>query len=759
MTEFAATTQCANAECQAANPLDNKHCEKCGTPLIKRYLWALGDWIDSYEVGQLIDDRYLIKANKIVLDTKPGIPPQFSEDIPSSIKTYLKLFPYRLHLPQIYTYYSNSDETVVDSSEEISEDTLFRKSREKPEEMTAETSEETYEEIPDDTLSDISQDTLEETFEETYEEIPDDTLPDISQEILDDAFADETPPPRNSLDICLLEYGTVPLDESGEIRDPDLLPQLTEVWSASQDNPLQQLNWLWQITKLWQPLEGQQVVSSLLDPFLLRVNGGIVQLLELRKDEHSYHSVKELGQFWLSLTEGASPLIANYLRTLCDYLQRGKIRRPDHLLNYLDLALTQCGQWYEQKYQIFTQTDTGPTRDHNEDACYPEADTLIEFPNHEPHFTLVCDGIGGQDGGEIASRLAIDTLVEEIPKLSVLRETWHSHDCLQQLSQVVSLANDRISERNDEENRQHRRRMGTTIVLTLTHGHEIYTAHVGDSRIYRITPHSCHQVTVDDDLASREVNLGYLFYRDAIKYPNSGALIQALGMANSASLHPNVGRLMVDEDCIFLLCSDGLSDYDRVEQYWESEIAPIISGEQDLPTVGKRLINLANQQNGHDNVTISLVYIQIKLTEQDKTPLSMADVETALASLSEAKTTEPMPSEASPALSTTESLSKTPLPTEAPRSSPKISPLILALGGILVVCVGVWGFGIWQLLRTSKTPYPAPETEFVPSPLPELSPDNSFPEPSPSPFLESPLTEEELTNEPGLNEDFTTEER
>jgi protein phosphatase len=148
--------------------------------------------------------------------------------------------------------------------------------------------------------------------------------------------------------------------------------------------------------------------------------------------------------------------------------------------------------------------------------------------------------------------------------------------------------------------------------MSLTRDREIYIAHVGDSRVYWIAPESCQQITVDDDLASREVRLGYLLYREAIQYPNAGALIQALGMSASASLHPTVQNFIVDRDCVFLLCSDGLSDFDRVEQYWDSEIAPIISGDRDIATAGKRLLEIANRRNGHDNVTIALLRCQVK---------------------------------------------------------------------------------------------------------------------------------------------------
>jgi protein phosphatase len=67
--------------------------------------------------------------------------------------------------------------------------------------------------------------------------------------------------------------------------------------------------------------------------------------------------------------------------------------------------------------------------------------------------------------------------------------------------------------------------------------------------------------------------------------------VQALGMGRANNLHPTVQRLIVDQDCVFLLCSDGLSDYDRVEQYWDIEIVPLLQGEKTITAVGKVYYN------------------------------------------------------------------------------------------------------------------------------------------------------------------------
>jgi len=138
-------------------------------------------------------------------------------------------------------------------------------------------------------------------------------------------------------------------------------------------------------------------------------------------------------------------------------------------------------------------------------------------------------------------------------------------------------------------------------------------------------------MTVDDDLASREVRLGYALYRDSLQYPSAGALIQALGMRDSAALHPNLQRYIIDDECIFLLCTDGLSDFDRIEQQWRYNILPLLAEKQDLASAVKELVNLANEKNGHDNVTVALVHCQVSpIADTAEVSISWSDLEFVL---------------------------------------------------------------------------------------------------------------------------------
>jgi hypothetical protein len=122
-----------------------------------------------------------------------------------------------------------------------------------------------------------------------------------------------------------------------------------------------------------------------------------------------------------------------------------------------------------------------------------------------------------------------------------------------------------------------------------------------------VSAHTAYPLTLDDDVASREVRFGYAFYQEAIHMPGGGALVQALGINDSEYLYPTVQHFLIDDPCVLLLCSDGLSDYDRVEQLWLHTLAPLAKTQMPLATTIQDLIQWANRLNGHDNVTVGLM--------------------------------------------------------------------------------------------------------------------------------------------------------
>lgn len=408
--------------------------------------------------------------------------------------------------------------------------------------------------------------------------------------------------------IWLLDYGSLALNEN-DLKQGKFFPLMVEQWQNS--TMIRKLNWLRQITILWNPLIKKGVVSSLLNPNLLGVNDQILHILELQLDQGKHYTFKNLGEFLETLIPKTDTEFSEFLSELCQRLINEQIHSPKQLLAVIDYALEKSSKTQEYHYQVFTITDSGPSRDHNEDSCYPEPQKVVNFQGDEKVLALVCDGIGGHEGGEVASQIAIETLANELDKLDLTTE-FSNEKIINHLQKSTFIANSKISEVNDQEHRQDRQRMGTTLVMALAYNHQVYLAHVGDSRIYLVTAKGVYQLTLDDDLASREVRLGYALYRDAVRYPSAGALVQALGMGSSNNLHPSIQNLTFDQDCLFLLCSDGLSDFDRVDQYWDKEILPLIEGEQDIASVGKNLIDIANKRNGHDNTTVALLHCQVR---------------------------------------------------------------------------------------------------------------------------------------------------
>lgn len=606
----AAKIICPNKLCQAPNPETHRFCQQCRTPVPKRYLWAVGSGIEAYKPGKLLAERYLLKRDRILLDTKPGFAPSFPQEISEEIFPYLRLFPHRLHVPQVYG------------------------------------------------------------------------------QVLSKKGKGEV--------IWLLEQTAIQIHRKNQT--PSLMPELATVWKEA--SAIRQLNWLWQIAQLWQPLSRANATSSLLEPKLLRVEGPIVRLLELKRDRQEL-PLSYLGELWLNWVKEAKPSIAGFLEELCQQTIQGQIL-AEELVAHLEQGLLSVGREQTRTYQIATITDTGPLRERNEDACYPPSGSFYRIPPASQALAVVCDGIGGHEGGNVASNLAIETVVAQVSRWQTQNlsptDDLVSLGLTAELEYAVCQANDRISERNDTEGRADRQRMGTTLVMALARDHQMYVTHIGDSRVYWITRTGCHQITIDDDVASREVRLGYTLYREALQQMGSGSLVQALGMSSSTNLHPTVQQFVLDEDCIFLLCSDGLSDNDRVEQYWDTEILPVLEGKLELTKAAAKLIDIANTQNGHDNVTVALVYCQTSRSEEErKNSTVLATPELLSSPISTHETSSRLKTQLLPARTTT----------------PGLLPL---LAGILVL-LGLGG--VLAYLVLGKWPDPTVTTR---SPTPEIKP-------------------------------------
>ncbi|MCA6585820.1 MAG: protein phosphatase 2C domain-containing protein [Pseudanabaena sp. M051S1SP1A06QC] len=412
----------------------------------------------------------------------------------------------------------------------------------------------------------------------------------------------------NLAEIFLLE--NVPIDRQG-----NLCPTLAEIWG--QASALRQINLLWQVLNLWEPLAEQNMTRTLIEPQLVRVDGMWVRLLELQADVSAVH-ISQLGDIWVKWLDQAKPEIAEPIAEFFYSLARGEYD-VNSAIAYLDKLTLKVMQNQFFTVRVASATDVGQQRNHNEDACYPDIKRQkrsVQAESLRDRLAIVCDGLGGHDGGEVASSLAIKTLEQQLKTLLNQAENdpeFSSQGFIAQLEMVARVVNNQIVAINDQQQRHAQQRMGTTLVLAVIPrpngqpSNEVYVVHVGDSRLYCISKDNLRQVTLDDDVATRETTLGYNFYAYSSQRIDGGALIQALGTRGSDMLIPRVQRFFIDEDCLLLLCSDGLSDFERVEQIYDKYLLPVLTEDKPLNLSCQNLIDQANELNGHDNITVALM--------------------------------------------------------------------------------------------------------------------------------------------------------
>jgi serine/threonine protein phosphatase PrpC len=244
-------------------------------------------------------------------------------------------------------------------------------------------------------------------------------------------------------------------------------------------------------------------------------------------------------------------------------------------------------------------TDVGRVRTNNEDS----------FRILEPlNLFILSDGMGGEAHGEVASALAVETIADYCaqPKedsgvtlAGVAPDNWSADT--KRLQNAVSQANFRIydsAQKNPEQ-----RGMGATLTAAWVNGSKLSVAHVGDSRAYLLRNGALQQLTSDHSLVAEQVRRGILTPQQAEESEMQSVLLRALGA------HPEV-QVDVDETELFprdllLLCSDGLT-----RMVTEPEIAGTLQAETNPVSAAQKLVDLANERGGLDNVTVIVARVQ-----------------------------------------------------------------------------------------------------------------------------------------------------
>ncbi|HEX7081877.1 MAG TPA: Stp1/IreP family PP2C-type Ser/Thr phosphatase [Gammaproteobacteria bacterium] len=250
------------------------------------------------------------------------------------------------------------------------------------------------------------------------------------------------------------------------------------------------------------------------------------------------------------------------------------------------------------KFAHVEMTDVGRVRDHNEDAIAAEPELGL---------WVLADGMGGYNAGEVASGIAVKTVIEMVtaackrekrndiePASGYMRQTIALRDAVARANKIIN---------QTAQSQPQCEGMGTTLVACLFYDNRVSVAHVGDSRLYRLRGNKFEQITMDHSLLQELVDRGFYSPEEAQRSTNRNYVTRALGVEPTVDVE--VQEVEVQRGDYFLLCSDGLPD--MVED--EDIHLTISTFDSDVDTIAEQLIKLTNDNGGRDNVSVGLVHV------------------------------------------------------------------------------------------------------------------------------------------------------
>jgi protein phosphatase len=440
---------------------------------------------------------------------------------------------------------------------------------------------------------------------------------------------------------------------------------LVELWQDDTISSLQIVHWFYQMTQLWALLEPLNCRQSLLELSNLRLDEDQTLALEklyVEKDRNNSDELPEnaeqplkieaLGRIWQALFRQSQRTQSGSVIHLLGEIELGKIEtiarlrsrleaiateleptttatdsaeehNPSPTILQLDYTEDTAGRGDDMPTVVLPmqlisledagRSEVGRQRQHNEDFFGVETKiNKLELPKNRAlqarGLYILCDGMGGHAGGEVASELAVTTLRQYFQK------HWLSNQLPTEdsIAEAVLLANQAIYDVNQQDARSGVGRMGTTLVMLLIQDTQAAVAHVGDSRLYKLSrKEKLQQITVDHEVGQREIARGV---EPSLAYarPDAYQLTQALGPRDQNLIHPDVQFFEINEDTLFIIASDGLSDNDLLETHFSTYLEPLLSYGANLERGVRELIDLANQHNGHDNITAVLIRAKVR---------------------------------------------------------------------------------------------------------------------------------------------------
>lgn len=240
--------------------------------------------------------------------------------------------------------------------------------------------------------------------------------------------------------------------------------------------------------------------------------------------------------------------------------------------------------------EIFAKSDIGLVRSSNQDAY-----RFGTIANHI-HWAIVCDGMGGANGGNVASEVAVETLEAYIEK--EYEASFTKDQTVTFLTTMVQQVNSKLFAMQKENETLHG--MGTTLELIFIIDETAHIVHVGDSRVYGVRGTQIKQFTTDHSVVQEMVDSGEITAEEARVHPNKNFITRALGV--NESIHLDYIESEFKPGDTLLLCTDGLTNYVTKDKILEMVLD--IKGEELADT----LISTAKELGGADNITVAVLY-------------------------------------------------------------------------------------------------------------------------------------------------------
>lgn len=242
-------------------------------------------------------------------------------------------------------------------------------------------------------------------------------------------------------------------------------------------------------------------------------------------------------------------------------------------------------------FKVCHKTDIGLIRETNQDAC------KSGLTSSGIAWAVVCDGMGGANGGNVASSIAVETMVRQYHSFFTGNQAYNDNSIRTLMVSAIYNANTAVFERSRAE--KELRGMGTTVVTAMVCDGVAHIAHAGDSRAYLITPEGAKQVTTDHSMVQELVDSGNLTEQEAKVHPQKNIITRALGIEPSVMVDYN--EFPFEGRSLLVLCTDGLSNYVETEELYT--YSQQLGGQE----LADKLISRAKDDGGSDNITVAII--------------------------------------------------------------------------------------------------------------------------------------------------------